>query len=134
MLAGNKIAVYGCQGSTESSGQPTTTYAIDGVVISRYTAPIVTMENLTDDTLFFESSDLPNGNHKLLITVTNGTQPNTYYLDYLNYTSSVVVVDVTASTTPTSSLTVQSSSDSTAIVPSQSTSESNASSSSTRKA
>ena len=95
---GTKITVYGHQGSIDVDGQPTTIYAIDGVVLGSYTSPIIAPGLFTDGTLFFQSPDLSNANHTLVITMTNGTQPNRYYLDYLNYTASPLVSSLSIST------------------------------------
>ena len=88
-----------------------------------YTAPIIAPGAFTDGTLFFQSPDLPNANHTLVITLTNGTQPNAYFFDYLDYTTSPLVSSSFISTSSaTSSETSQPSSESIASIPSQSSS------------
>ena len=82
--------MYGYQGPIDTSGQPTTTYAIDGVVAGSYTAPVIAPGSSLLSALFFQSPDLPNMAHTLVITMINGTQPNTYYLRYLDLTGSLL--------------------------------------------
>lgn len=89
--AGTKVAVYGTQGSVDVDGQATTSYAVDGVIVGSYTAPIIAPGYVTTGTLFFQSKDLANGMHTLVITTTNGTQPNRFLLDYFSYTGLPIV-------------------------------------------
>lgn len=89
--AGTKVAVYGTQGSVDVDGQATTSYAVDGVIVGSYTAPIIAPGYVTTGTLFFQSKDLVNGMHTLVITTTNGTQPNRFLLDYFSYTGLPIV-------------------------------------------
>lgn len=89
--AGTKVAVYGTQDSVDVDGQATTSYAVDGVIVGSYTAPIIAPGYVTTGTLFFQSKDLVNGMHTLVITTTNGTQPNRFLLDYFSYTGLPIV-------------------------------------------
>lgn len=89
--AGTKVAVYGTQDSVDVDGQATTSYAVDGVIVGSYTAPIIAPGYVTTGTLFFQSKDLANGMHTLVITTTNGTQPNRFLLDYFSYTGLPIV-------------------------------------------
>ena len=102
---GVHIAVFGSQGSIDVDGQPTTTYAIDGEVVANYTSPVIAPGYFTINTVFFQSQTLVDGDHTLVITTTNGTRPNRYWLDYFQYTASPVV----SSSSSTSSSSVLSS-------------------------
>ena len=106
LFLGTKITVFGTQGSINVDGQPTTTYAIDGVVVATYAAPMIAPGYVTTGTIFFKSQTLADGNHTLVITTTNGTLPNRYLLDYFQYTASPFVSSSSissSSNTPSSS-------------------------------
>lgn len=85
LAVGTSVAVFGSQGSIDVDGQPVTTYSIDGVVQSTYKAPVIQPGFFTSRTQFFQSSQLTAGDHTLVIETTNGTRPNRYWLDWIQY-------------------------------------------------
>ena len=104
-------------------GQPTTTYAIDGEVLGTYTAPVIAPGYFTTRNVFFQSQTLPDGDHTLVITTTNGTKPNIYVLDFFQYTASPVESSSSSTSwSSVSSSTVQPSSSSSSPISSSSTS------------
>ncbi|KAI0328195.1 hypothetical protein GY45DRAFT_1436334 [Cubamyces sp. BRFM 1775] len=88
-FTGTAIAVYGAVGDVTDYGWPSSSYAIDGKVYETYN--FVTAAGYSDvsqfryQVPFFTVQDLPAGNHTLVITVLNGTSPNTYWLDYIRF-------------------------------------------------
>lgn len=58
-------------------------------MVSTYTAPVIAPGYFTINTVFFQSTTLPDGEHTLEITFTNATRPNRYWLDYIQYTASI---------------------------------------------
>ena len=127
---GTKIAVYGDLGPTQINGVPTTMYAIDGVILGSYTAPFVASDGPVTTALFFQSQDLSDAKHTLVIKMTNGTSPNMFWFDYFSYTASQALVSSQtpsiSSSVPTSSgvsrVTAHSSSESVPSISSQSSS------------
>ncbi|OBZ70329.1 hypothetical protein A0H81_09597 [Grifola frondosa] len=102
-FTGTAVDVYGSLGSIDVYGQPVTTYAIDGIVLGTYVAPIIAPGFAYLNQSFFVSPILPAGDHELVITNINGTQPTTYWLDFLVYTPSVSLSNSTSvSSTPIS--------------------------------
>jgi len=87
-FTGTQVAVFGSQGSVDVDGQPTTTYTIDGVLEGTYTAPVINPGFFTSRTQFFSSGQLTAGSHSLVIETTNGTRPNRYWLDWIQYVPS----------------------------------------------
>ena len=77
--------VLGPVGSWDVHGVPSTSYAIDGKVLSNYTAPTVESGTFESDVLYFTSPTLDQGKHTLAITNLNGTAPNVFWLDYILY-------------------------------------------------
>ena len=77
--------VLGPVGSWDVHGVPSTSYAIDGKVLSNYTAPTVESGTFESDVLYFTSPTLDQGKHTLTITNLNGTAPNVFWLDYILY-------------------------------------------------
>ncbi|KAI0784870.1 hypothetical protein C8Q75DRAFT_696081, partial [Abortiporus biennis] len=100
-FTGTQVTVFGSQGSVDVYGQPTTTYTIDGVTVGRYTTPVIQPGFFTALTQFFQSDTLSAGEHTLVITNVNGTSPNVFWLDYIQYISSPVSTNQPSS--PTSS-------------------------------
>ncbi|PSR92234.1 hypothetical protein PHLCEN_2v4764 [Hermanssonia centrifuga] len=86
---GTGVEVYGSQGSFDVYGQPVTSYTVDGSSYATYQTPVIPSPEFTVHTLFYRSPPLPAGEHELLVTNMNGTQPNLYWLDYILYTPSI---------------------------------------------
>ncbi|GBE80053.1 hypothetical protein BKA93DRAFT_202935 [Sparassis latifolia] len=84
-FTGISVAAYGSLGSWDVFGRPVTSYTIDGNYISAYQAPIVDPPYYTVNTLYFQSSELSQGTHTLVITNLNGTPPSEFWLDYVIY-------------------------------------------------
>ncbi|EIW61143.1 uncharacterized protein TRAVEDRAFT_43970 [Trametes versicolor FP-101664 SS1] len=88
-FSGTLVAVVGCGGDVAAYGYPSVSFLIDGQNYgTRVDTPSLTGSyyNIT----FFVSPTLPDGEHTLVITNLNGTQPNTFWLDWFWYTSSAV--------------------------------------------
>ncbi|KAI0758008.1 hypothetical protein C8Q74DRAFT_292343 [Fomes fomentarius] len=115
---GTGIEVIGTVQSSASDGYPTTTYAIDGDLIGTYTPPFVNNGDQLFNVSFFAKRDLTSGEHTIVITNTNGTSPNFFWLDYFLVDSASVpgIPDVppptTLQPTSTSTRTTSSTSDS----------------------
>ncbi|KAI1784067.1 hypothetical protein LXA43DRAFT_248408 [Ganoderma leucocontextum] len=88
-FTGTGIQVFGTLEPSDVAGQPTTQYAIDGSVVTTYTAPFTPSGPAVLNVTFFSKLDLsPDGDHTILITNVNGTSPNMFWLDFfLVYTS-----------------------------------------------
>ncbi|KAH9884974.1 hypothetical protein C8Q73DRAFT_348199 [Cubamyces lactineus] len=115
-FTGTAVSVYGAVGDVADYGWPSSSYAIDGQVYETYN--FVTAAGLSDVTQvryqvpYFTVQDLPAGEHTLVITNTNGTSPNTYWLDYIRF----YPFDNSTASVPTSSGTGVSSSQTSASV------------------
>ncbi|KAH9884956.1 hypothetical protein C8Q73DRAFT_817838 [Cubamyces lactineus] len=81
-FVGTGIRVVGTLEASDKSGQPQTTYEIDGVVVGAYNAPFTRSTTTEYNVTFFETHGLPPGDHSILINNTNGTSPNVFWLDY----------------------------------------------------
>lgn len=82
MRPGTGIRVVGTLEASDKSGQPQTTYEIDGVVVGTYNAPFTPSTTTEYNVTFFETHGLSPGDHSILINNTNGTSPNVFWLDY----------------------------------------------------
>ncbi|KAI0658694.1 hypothetical protein C8Q70DRAFT_993670 [Cubamyces menziesii] len=81
-FVGTGIRVVGTLEASDKSGQPQTTYEIDGAVVGTYNAPFTPSATTEYNVTFFEIHDLSPGDHSILINNTNGTSPNVFWLDY----------------------------------------------------
>ncbi|KAH9897804.1 hypothetical protein C8Q73DRAFT_788037 [Cubamyces lactineus] len=105
---GTFVAVVGGQGDTSVYGWPSTSYVIDDSA-AQNTYNLATGHHALSDTgfdynvTFFSSLDLEPGEHTLVITNLNGTWPNTYWFDYIQYTPSSSTATSTSSMSTTSS-------------------------------
>ncbi|TBU22770.1 hypothetical protein BD311DRAFT_822526 [Dichomitus squalens] len=81
-FAGTGVQVVGTLESSDHSGQPTTSYAIDGETVGTYTAPFTPSGQTHYNVTFFSKPDLSSGDHEIVITNVNGTSPNVFWLDY----------------------------------------------------
>ncbi|TFK82973.1 hypothetical protein K466DRAFT_590100 [Polyporus arcularius HHB13444] len=81
-FSGTGIAVVGTLGSSDTNGQPRTSYAIDGSVVSTYNAPNTPSGQTHYNVTFFSTRNLSPGDHEIVITNLDGTNPNHYWLDY----------------------------------------------------
>ncbi|OJT10297.1 hypothetical protein TRAPUB_13165 [Trametes pubescens] len=120
-FTGTWITVLGCGGDTDHTGWPSTAYDIDGMRYKVLTpdktaSPDTRFYNVT----FFTSPELPAGDHTLVITNLNGTAPNTYWFDWLEFHSADFDAHPTTSSSKqsvsTSSTASQSSDAGTALV------------------
>ncbi|PIL37745.1 hypothetical protein GSI_01439 [Ganoderma sinense ZZ0214-1] len=124
-FTGTQVIVVGSLGSVDVHGIPTSRYTLDGSDVGSYTAPVVAPGFFRLNVTFFSSRTLAPGDHTLVITNVNGTSPNVFWLDYVEYIASA------ASTTTTSSSSSSSpSSSSLTTTPATSSSPSSSSSSS----
>ncbi|KAI0334332.1 hypothetical protein GY45DRAFT_28953 [Cubamyces sp. BRFM 1775] len=86
---GTFVAVIGGQGDTSSFGWPSTSYTIDGKLAETYNLATsghsLSPTDFDYNVTFFSSSELDPGEHTLVITNLNGTWPNTYWFDYIQY-------------------------------------------------
>ena len=89
---GTLIVVVGSLGSVDVYGIPTSSYAIDGIVLANYTAPVIDSSLFQSDVTFFTSPYLTAGTHNLVITNLNGTAPNIFWIDYLMYAPSTTAM------------------------------------------
>ncbi len=80
--AGTGVSVIGTLGPSDTYGQPKTTYLIDGQVAGSYNAPLTPSGETRYNVTFFSARDLSPGDHIVLINNTDGTSPNTFWLDY----------------------------------------------------
>ncbi|EIW61199.1 uncharacterized protein TRAVEDRAFT_17987 [Trametes versicolor FP-101664 SS1] len=76
------VSVVGTLGPSDKYGQPKTTYLIDGQVAGSYSAPVTPSGETRYNVTFFSAQDLSPGDHIVLINNTDGTSPNTFWLDY----------------------------------------------------
>ncbi|KAI0758005.1 hypothetical protein C8Q74DRAFT_1360230 [Fomes fomentarius] len=81
-FTGIGIDVVGTLEPTETYGRPTTSYSIDGKIVGNYTAPFTPSGGSILNVTFFSKRDLSSGNHQIVVTNVNGTNPNTFWLDY----------------------------------------------------
>ncbi|TBU23567.1 hypothetical protein BD311DRAFT_781595 [Dichomitus squalens] len=84
-FTGSQVVVVGSLGSVDVHGVPTTLYTIDSAEAGLYTAPIIQPGGFALNVTFFQSKVLPPGDHTLTITNVNGTKPNVFWLDYIEY-------------------------------------------------
>ncbi|RDX47792.1 hypothetical protein OH76DRAFT_1405584 [Lentinus brumalis] len=77
---GTGVQVVGILDASVHGGQPTTMYALDGVVVDTYNAPWTSER--TFDAVFYVNRSLSPGDHTIEITNVNGTSPNLFWLDY----------------------------------------------------
>ena len=99
---GTGIAVVGTLGSSDTNGQPKTTYTIDGTVVGTYNAPVTPSGQTHYNVTFFSKQDLSPGDHEITITNVDGTSPNHYWLDYfLIYKSPPANIQPATTTTTT---------------------------------
>ncbi|CCM00661.1 uncharacterized protein FIBRA_02699 [Fibroporia radiculosa] len=100
------IAVYGL---VEPGYAPVSSaYTLDGASSATYTSPSNVTSN-QDGVIFFESPQLVQGQHQLVINVTNGTATNPYMLTFLGYLPSLNISQTSGGSTPTSSTSSRSS-------------------------
>ncbi|KAI0328214.1 hypothetical protein GY45DRAFT_1338297 [Cubamyces sp. BRFM 1775] len=76
------LSFVGTLEASDKSGQPQTTYEIDGAVVGTYNAPFTPSATTEYNVTFFETHSLSPGDHSILINNTNGTSPNVFWLDY----------------------------------------------------
>ncbi|OJT12518.1 hypothetical protein TRAPUB_10919 [Trametes pubescens] len=81
-FTGTGVSVIGTLGPSDTYGQPKTTYLIDGQVAGSYNAPLTPSGETRYNVTFFSAQDLSPGDHIVLINNTDGTSPNTFWLDY----------------------------------------------------
>ncbi|TBU58618.1 hypothetical protein BD310DRAFT_926589 [Dichomitus squalens] len=81
-FTGTGIQVVGTLERSDKYGQPTTSYAIDGETVGTYTAPFTPDLHTGWNTTFFSKRDLSPETHEVVVTNTNGTSPNVFWLDY----------------------------------------------------
>ncbi|TBU55539.1 hypothetical protein BD310DRAFT_684153 [Dichomitus squalens] len=90
-FTGTQVVVVGSLGSVDVHGVPTTLYTIDSAEAGLYTAPIIQPGGFALNVTFFQSKVLPPGDHTLTITNVNGTKPNVFWLDYIEYLPSTTL-------------------------------------------
>ncbi|KAJ8483001.1 hypothetical protein ONZ51_g4998 [Trametes cubensis] len=92
-FTGTAVSVYGAVGDVADYGWPSSSYAIDGQVYEMYdfvtAAGFSNVTQLRYQVPYFTVQDLPASEHTLVITNTNGTSPNTYWLDYIRFYPSI---------------------------------------------
>ena len=102
-VAGTGIEVVGTLEPTDVSGRPTTSYSIDGTVVGTYTAPFTAREDTQVNVTFFSERNLSPGNHQIVVTNVNSSDPNTFWLDYFLVYSSGDSTETASSTSSSSS-------------------------------
>ncbi|KIP03838.1 hypothetical protein PHLGIDRAFT_223071 [Phlebiopsis gigantea 11061_1 CR5-6] len=97
---GTSVGVFGSVSQSTPTKNITTvsTYQVDGASTVTYTAPVSLTSHLTHQQ-FFQSAKLQDGQHSLLITVTQADDSAKYWLDYLVY---IPGSSTTSSSTPSS--------------------------------
>ncbi|KAH9933602.1 uncharacterized protein BXZ73DRAFT_100984 [Epithele typhae] len=105
-FSGTGVQVFGQVGPSSLYGQPTTQYAVDGKKISTYTAPFTPTDTTSYNVSFFAMHGLNAADHELVITTTNGTAPNTFWLDFflIDVPAGGTVPSSTASSTTSTSV------------------------------
>ncbi|KAI0832932.1 hypothetical protein BC628DRAFT_370362 [Trametes gibbosa] len=81
-FTGTGVRVIGTLGSSDTYGQPITTYSVDGKVVSTYSAPLMPSGETQFNVTFFSARNLSPGDHIVLINNTGGASPSTFWLDY----------------------------------------------------
>ncbi|EIW51676.1 uncharacterized protein TRAVEDRAFT_54429 [Trametes versicolor FP-101664 SS1] len=81
-FTGTGVHVVGTLSATDMYGLPTTTYLVDGAIVSTYTAPLLPSTETLYNVTFFSALNLAPGNHTVTIENMNGTRPNTFWFDY----------------------------------------------------
>ncbi|KAL1941911.1 hypothetical protein VTO73DRAFT_6911 [Trametes versicolor] len=81
-FTGTGVHVVGTLSATDMYGLPTTTYLVDGAIVSTYTAPLLPSTETLYNVTFFSALNLTPGNHTVTIENMNGTRPNTFWFDY----------------------------------------------------
>ncbi|OJT10296.1 hypothetical protein TRAPUB_13164 [Trametes pubescens] len=96
-FTGTGVRVIGTLGVSDTYGQPKTTYWVDGNEVGSYSAPHTgqTTYNVT----FFTMENLSSGSHVVRINNTDGTHPNTFWLDYFLIDNGPVATTTSTSTT-----------------------------------
>ena len=84
------MIVVGSLGSVDVHGVPTSLYTLDGAAAGSYTAPVIAPGFFRLNVTFFSSQALSPGAHTLVITNVNGTSPNVFWLDYVEYLPAAV--------------------------------------------
>ncbi|KAI0650964.1 hypothetical protein C8Q79DRAFT_924094 [Trametes meyenii] len=105
-FTGSGIQVVGTLGPSDSYGQPKTTYTIDNKLVGSYDAPFTPSGTTLYNVTFFSIGNLQHGDHEIVITNTDGTSPNAFFLDYFlvdpSAAPAVVASPPAAATTPQS--------------------------------
>ncbi|OSC96381.1 hypothetical protein PYCCODRAFT_1472668 [Trametes coccinea BRFM310] len=81
-FTGTGVQVVGTLGPSDTDGQPSTAYSVDGVPVGTYNAPVVPSGTTRYNVTFFAARNLSAGDHIIRINNTNGTTPNVFWLDY----------------------------------------------------
>ncbi|KAI0677769.1 hypothetical protein C8Q78DRAFT_109985 [Trametes maxima] len=97
VFTGSGIQVVGTLGASDSYGQPKTTYSIDNKVVGSYNAPFTPSGTTLYNVTFFSIGNLQHGDHEIVITNTDGTSPNAFFLDYFLVDPSAAAPAVVAS-------------------------------------
>ncbi|EIW61138.1 uncharacterized protein TRAVEDRAFT_17947 [Trametes versicolor FP-101664 SS1] len=96
-FTGTGVRVIGTLGDSNTYGQPKTDYWVDGNLVGSYSAPHTAQT--TYNVTFFTMENLSSGDHIVRINNTDGTHPNTFWLDYFLIDKQPVATTTSTSTT-----------------------------------
>ncbi|KAH9854225.1 hypothetical protein C2E23DRAFT_884323 [Lenzites betulinus] len=104
---GSNISVFGSVVDSQGNDPPVSIFRVDGGSPTTFTAPQTTVRE--DNVLFFSSPALPLGNHTLTVNITRASRFAPFYLDYLQYSTDVLLLNTSSTPLPPTTITASNS-------------------------